>query len=197
MATDVEICNLALSHIGADSTISALTEQSTEGRQCNLLYPTARDYILRKHPWNFAEKTVALSLTGTPPPDWLYRYQYPGDCVNVLEILTGDRSVSPAVPFRVVAGDDLNSKVILSDKDEAYLRYTARVTNASVYDASFVQLLSWYMAVVLAMPITGKKSVRDDALAGYRLLVGDSEATDSNEKQKDESAEAEWITARS
>ena len=195
-SSEVEICNIALNHLGADSTIASLTEQSTEARQCNILYAPSRDYILRKHPWGFAEKVVALSSLGSPPPDWSYRYQYPSDCIKIREVLTGDRNVSDPVPYKVAAGDDLNSRVILSDKDEAYLRYTARVTNAAVFDASFVQMLAWYMAVQLAMPLTGKKSIRDDALVGYQLISGDAEATDSNEKEPDEHKEASWVKAR-
>jgi len=197
MASSVgEICNIALNHIGTDSTIASINEKSEEARQCKLLYASARDYILRKHPWSFAEKTVALSSLGSPPPDWSYRYQYPSDCVKAREIIKESRTSSDPVPFKVVAGDDLNSRVILCDKDEAYLRYTARVTNAAVFDASFVQELAWYLALQLAMPLTGKKSVRDDAVIGYRLIVGDAEATDMNEKEPDEHREAEWISGR-
>jgi len=192
----VEICNLALNNLGAKSTIASITEQSVEARQCNVVYGPARDYILRKHPWSFAEKTVALSSLGSPPPDWSYRYQYPSDCVKAREILTGDRNDSDPVPYKVAAGDDLNSKVILCDKDGAYLRYTARVTNAAVFDSSFVQQLAWYMAIQLAMPLTGKKSIRDDAVSGYRLIAGDAEATDMNEKEHDAHKEAEWISGR-
>ena len=36
MASEVDICNLALSHIGASATISSLTEQSEEAFHCNL-----------------------------------------------------------------------------------------------------------------------------------------------------------------
>lgn len=195
-SSDVEICNMALANIGARSTIASLTEQSTEARQCNIIYGPARDYILRKHPWKFATKVVALSDIGSPPPDWSYRYQYPSDCLNAREILTGDRSVSAPVPFEIVAGDTLNDKAILSDKDQAYLRYTARVTNAAIFDASFVELFSWYMAIKLAMPLTGKKSIRDDALFGYRLVLGDAEATDLNEGEHDPHRESDFITSR-
>ena len=98
MSSEVEICNLSLSHIGTRSTISALNENSNEARQCNIHYAPARNFVLRKHPWGFAEKTLALAVLSDPPPNWLYKYQYPTDCVTAIELVPEDKAVSPPIP---------------------------------------------------------------------------------------------------
>ena len=51
--TEVEICNLALSHVG-DSKITTLTDANPAARKCNQWYAIARDSLLRSYRWNFA-----------------------------------------------------------------------------------------------------------------------------------------------
>lgn len=106
MPSEVSICNRALASIGARSTISALTEQSTEARACNLIFADTRDEVLNMAFWNFARKTELLSLIksapGTPTnagstanqwssdyptPPWLYEYAYPADALQIRQIV--------------------------------------------------------------------------------------------------------------
>jgi len=57
MATNVQICNLALSHIGSRAFIQDLSsDTSVEARYCNLLFNDARQAVLRDapHGWGFA-----------------------------------------------------------------------------------------------------------------------------------------------
>ena len=53
MATEVSICSNALRKLG-DDPITSLTEDTERARLCNAFYNTARDSLLRSHPWNFA-----------------------------------------------------------------------------------------------------------------------------------------------
>lgn len=100
MTTRTEIANRALAAIAAKATIANLDlENSTEAKQARLLYDTTRDAMLRGAHWNFATRTLPLSLLksapGTPEnptggawnpdtmpaPPWLYEYAYPSDCL--------------------------------------------------------------------------------------------------------------------
>ena len=102
MTSVVSICNRALASIGTRSTIASLTEQSTEAKQCNLIYEATRDEVLSMAFWNFARKTDTLALLksapGTPTntaaansvwskiypaPPWLFEYSYPADAIQV------------------------------------------------------------------------------------------------------------------
>ena len=51
--TFVEIANRAITFLGG-TTITALTDDTKEGRAVLRLYEQTRDQILRDHPWNFA-----------------------------------------------------------------------------------------------------------------------------------------------
>jgi hypothetical protein len=65
MASEVDICNLALGHIRAGS-IGSLNDSSQPAKLCKNLYPILRDRCLRELPWHFNRKVKALSrLEGT------------------------------------------------------------------------------------------------------------------------------------
>lgn len=198
MSSEVEVCNIALSHTGTRSTISALTEESAEARQCSILYKPARDFVLRAAQWKFAQKRVALALLTTPTWEWLYRYQMPSDCLNANEIIPQSRNVSAPVPFEIGASDDLNSKNIFTDQEGAELRYTGKITNASVFDPAFVQALAWWLATQLILPLTGDKVARDKALLAYKSAMSAATTYDQNEGQRDprKDREAEQIEGR-
>ncbi|NIS52792.1 MAG: hypothetical protein GWN94_17050 [Phycisphaerae bacterium] len=62
MATQVDICNLALDMLGAKN-ITALTEASKEAALSSRLWEHALDEALREFPWNFARKRTELEYT--------------------------------------------------------------------------------------------------------------------------------------
>ena len=64
MATEVDICNLALAHLGDDATIASLSppEGSAQAEKAARFYPIARNTLLEMHTWNFASKAWKLSI---------------------------------------------------------------------------------------------------------------------------------------
>lgn len=197
MTSVVAICNMALSHIGTKSTIVSLDEASPEARLCRVHYDTTRDAALRMHPWNFATRRRTLSDLGSPPGDWTFRYGYPTDCLHArgLILVNGDPSPSFEVAISTdAAGNDI--RVILSDEPSALLVYTRRVTDPAIYDAEFVSALSWLLAADLAMPLTGKRDKRADALQMAEIAVARAKARDAGEGKPDEDRDADWILAR-
>ncbi len=106
MTSTTDIANRALSAIGTRSQIASLTENSNEARNCNLLFDSLRDELLRLAPWNCATNFNNLALIcaapgtpenptvgasswqkGIPPPPWSYEYAYPSDCLRPLWIV--------------------------------------------------------------------------------------------------------------
>lgn len=198
MATKVDICNMALSHIGSQSHVQSLTEASVEAKQCNLVFDTVLEEVLRQHPWSFATRVATLvKHAAAPPPDWRYRYQYPADCLNAFELLTAASTrTSPPIPYKIELLDDGSTKTILSDADGVSLRYVMRVSDTVLLDAQFTEALSWRLARELAMPLTRKASVWQLAEQGYRLTVGGAWASDFNEGHRGDAAQPATIRAR-
>lgn len=84
VSSDVEVCNLALDHIGK-ATITSLTENSVEARKCARHYPQARDAALAFSNWTFARRSRLLSEVASNDFEdvWDHAYDLPNDAVTV------------------------------------------------------------------------------------------------------------------
>lgn len=170
MASEVDICNLALGHLGDTATVASLDppEGSAQAEHCARFYPIARDSLLEMHPWGFATKRVQLAQLGTGWPEWDYSYAQPADALNIIAVLppyaTDDYSVGLSnvpmaaggsyVPQAFSCEVDANgADVIYTDQEDAVLRYTALVTDTTKFSPLFVMSLSWHLASMLAGPI--------------------------------------------
>lgn len=199
MASDVEICNLALSHLGQTKTISSINppdKNSSVARTCSRLYSVARDSALRSFPWNFAKRFKALApIDGTPDGGWSYQYAYPTDCLMAREICKDNESDNP-IEFEIVANETLDSKIILTNRENAVLEYTAAITNTNLFDAEFVNAFSWLLAHYLALPVTRSQRKKDSTMQTFQSLIGSTEANNANEEHIDNNVDAPWIQAR-
>ena len=163
MASETEICQLALAHIGDQYDIASLTENSTEAEICNLVYEPTRDMMLRGHTWGFAKKYRTLvALDGEEPGIWEYMFTYPTDCLKIRYVnkATGKHLHNP-VEFEVSLNDE-DKKVILCDEAEPVIVYTKAVTNPGLFDSSFYMALSYAVASRIAIPLTGDKELASE-----------------------------------
>lgn len=89
MASDVDICNLALAHLGDEATVSSIDppEGSAQAEHCARFYPMARDTVLEAHDWNFATTRGVLALVGSAWPSWAFCYELPSACVRAISVL--------------------------------------------------------------------------------------------------------------
>ena len=89
MASEVEICNLALAHLGDEATVASIDppEGSAQAEHCARFYPIARDGLLQMHPWNFASRRVSLASVTMPYTMWKYAYACPGDMMVAVAVL--------------------------------------------------------------------------------------------------------------
>ena len=60
-ATALELCNDALSEIGAANITSLTANATKEDRVCNQFYAKLRDELLKQFSWNFAKKATPLN----------------------------------------------------------------------------------------------------------------------------------------
>jgi len=194
MASEVEICNLALSHIGKYH-INSLADAQKESIECRLLYPRARDSVLRDHPWNFARKQLTLGELTETYVNWDYAYQYPVDCLLALEIYNPSGS-DDQIPFEIGISADLNSRVILTNHEQAVLIYTAAVTNPNIFDSVFIDAMAYRMAADLALPLRGDPQVQQAMLNLYAGLLGRAQTVNANEQFQDPVDDCSFITAR-
>lgn len=93
MASEVDIANIALSHLGDDATVASLDppEGSAQAEHCARFYPVARDSLLESHNWAFSTQRIAMAEIANPPPSpWRHVYQAPSDVINMLAVWPND-----------------------------------------------------------------------------------------------------------
>lgn len=175
MATSkVDLANAALVDLAQDIPIASFSEATKHARLFNRSFDRIRDLVLGEHAWPFAMTSVALALqVQSPLPGWTYRYTYPSDCLNALAVTdeNGIRggmalasSGSESQPwlvwrngqqaFAVVHGTQDTS--IVTDLEEAYLIYIARVDDVGRYPPKFAEALVKRLAWQLAPAIMGE-----------------------------------------
>lgn len=194
--SSVTIANMALSHIGAKSSIESLDENSSEAKQCKLWYAFSLEQALESYDWSFARTRRALALSGEAPPDqWSYRYQYPADCVKARRIWNPAGEQADAVPFEIEMGADDN-RTILTDIQGAVLIFTKSVTNPALFSKLFVEMLSRGLAQHIAFALTGKTEVTKEQAGAYQSILRAAAAYDGNERVGQPPRDAEWIRGR-
>lgn len=200
MATKVEICNMAIAHLGAGKPISNIdTERSAEASACRLFFDIARDATLREFKWPFATSIVALQeIEEAPSTEWSYSYQYPNTCLFFRRILSGTRidTQDTRVPYKVVQ-DDART-VIYTDQPEAEAEITLKQTNPAIFPPDFVLALSYRLASYIAPSVGGSegKKLRAEMLQLYSSELGQAQANAYNEEVSEQMPDAETIRAR-
>ena len=198
MASVVSICNLALSNIGKDN-IAALTDAGAEARACSQFYEQARDTMLQAYPWRFAGVTVSMAeITNLKLGQWGYAYQRPTDCLKVRWLRPAYSEDEPALSKQdeLAYPYEIEGQTVYANLSPAFLRYTSRMTDPSVFPPLFVEALSWSLAVRLAMPLTRDPKVRADAWQISTLMVGQAQMMDANEERETSDHASELIAGR-
>jgi len=163
MSSEVDICNLALSHLGDEAEVSAIDppDGSIQAAHCGRYYPMARDVLLEAHPWTFATKRIAIAqLDNALASDWSYAYALPSTCLRPLSALVpgqpeqflSQESDSGSHPYIVEAGAD-GGLVLYTNVDAATLRFIDRVADPTKFTPGFTMALSRLLAAYLAGPI--------------------------------------------
>lgn len=224
MASVVDICNLALAHLGDTATVSSIDppEGSAQSSHCARFYPIALNAVLEMHAWGFATTRIAIAYAATNPTStWKYAYAAPANVVNYLEILSpeavDDYSVgvqmagvgpysAPVVGLGVyvpqdyaVEKDDNGDDIILTNQEDAVLRFTQLVTDTTKFTPLFVLTLSHYLASMLAGPLLKGETGRSEAKEQLKLALNyqaQAEGSDANQRRIKPAPGAAWMVNR-
>lgn len=201
MASVVDIANLALSHLGEDATISSIDppEGSAEAEHAAMFYPQARDALLEMHEWRFATKRVLLALTTSDTFEWGYAYALPSNMLRALAVLPETASAEDDGEDYDQQLDSDAVQIILTNCEEASLKYTARVTDTTRFPPLFVEALSWLLASHLAGPIikgeAGRK-VAAGCLQTAMAFLTQAKVSDANQRKVEPEHSPAWIGGR-
>jgi len=98
VASQVDIYNLALTHLDISQTVQSVNDNTVSAGTCNRFYDFVRKKVLEAAFWDFATKTAALALlldqntlsvqSQIKEPGWRYIYARPNDCLRSLAVTT-------------------------------------------------------------------------------------------------------------
>ena len=191
MASVVNICNMALSHIGSDARVSSISppDGSVEAGHCATFYDQARTEMLEPGNWALTLKRVALAAVDNASTAWAYAYAKPSDCLRPLRILTPTLGVTVFTQDEVTlaasdnssAAFEIEGAVLYSNEPDAVLLYTQDVTDTTKFTPSFTSALSYLLASYLAGPIIkGSEGMKiGDAMRQRAMSLADVSAAAS------------------
>jgi hypothetical protein len=196
MATDVSICNLALSRIGANTITSLTANAVKEDRLCNQFYAQFRDELLKSFAWNFALKTTPLNRVDLFETDTDY-----SDIITITNVATSNPMVVTAATnyatgyivkiWDVSGTDEINDQTfevtlantasfaLLGVDGGKFATYTAggkvvRQEPMSMYSAGYTYVIPSDCLKALRIDGGAEFEIFGDEYGGKRLLTTDS-----------------------
>lgn len=199
MANQVQIVNSALTKLGA-TRITALTDNTKSAREMNAIYELRRDACLRAHNWNFAMERTSLSAL-SEAPSWGYSvaYQLPTDCLRVVQV--NDIWVIPGSSDFIGGPDEepfkIEGRKIVTDWSAPLkIRYIKRVTDASQYDATFVEFLASDLAHQACEALTQSNSKKASAEKDLERALLSAVRANAIELPPQPMPDDSWMAAR-
>lgn len=182
--TDVDICNKAITKVNGNR-ITALGQDSKEGRLCALLYEQERDALLEEHPWNFAIGRQQLAQLSTAPAfEFDYAYSLPADAIRPLYMYDStDR-------FKIESGN------LLTDENPVKLVYIKQVTDTSKFSPLFIDALATKLAAELAKAIPNDSKLAERLLSELQLKLKSAKIRDGQAGTVDRTFHDTFLDAR-
>lgn len=223
MASETDICNMAMAYLGDDATIASISppDNSSQSTHCARFYPIARNTLLEMHAWGFATKRQSLALLlEAPPSSWLYVYAAPADALNFLAVIPSDTtddfgigrpnngsstgitnsSVGIYTPQTYThEADATGAQIIYTNQVNAVLRYTALVTDPTQFTPLFIEALAWLLASKLAGPVlkgdAGAK-MSMECIKQFRYWMSQATMSDANQQRHQTPMQTSWLANR-
>lgn len=239
MASEIDICNLALGHLGDDATVSSISppEGSIQAEHCARFFPIARDLTLEAHEWGFATRRANMAMLGSaatsdigatgiaPPPEWLYVYQLPSDCRNIIKLrdpnVPPDLMLTdvpqgypnsfqpyvqpygcfPDIPYELESLSD-GTNVVYTNLENAIVHYVASVTDTTKFSAQFTDAVGWLLASYLAGPIIkgdAGAAMAQTMMKAYLVSLSKAMTNDANNRRRTQAESqrtAPWMASR-
>lgn len=222
MASDVDICNLALANLGDDATIASIDppEGSAQAEHCARFYPIARDLVMEAHSWTFTTKRVQGALLTSEASTWQYAYALPADALTIYAVLPNDATddlaylpldaqqlplqwyVSPTgyTPqnYTLELLSD-GTSVIYTNQENAIIWYQARQIDPTKYPVLVVMAIAWQLSAMIAGPMLkgelGAQEAKRCTVMAQQFLA-QATAADSNQVRKPVDHVVSWIAGR-
>lgn len=213
MASDINICNMALANIGVEG-ITSFSELSQQAKMCSNFYAHVRDYLQGSYAWGFNKKQVRLVRDIVSIiPGWPYIYAYPVEALNVQRVYEAELDsggvwregmVQWGTEYEQQAHGrrlfDIQmgvTKRICTDCINAWAECRIRVEDVNLFPPAFAETLSWGLATRIALALTKSQDVAGNCNAMYQQALSLALVNDAGESYTFSEQPISWINARS
>lgn len=173
MASETEICVLALRRLGQEANLTSLDENCAYVETAKASLPIVKDALLERHAWNFATTKVRPAKLAEKPIGWDAMYAIPSDCLRVLSVFSEEAYSMRTVLEKASQGyfQDRSvmsmwhtedqwivemygpHRVLETNIEKPVLHYVRRVKETGLFSPTFTDALTWHLAASLAGPI--------------------------------------------
>ena len=226
MASEVDIVNLALSHLGDTATVASLypPEGSTQAELAARFYPIARDSLLELHTWSFAMRRENLAALTNVSDQWQYTYAMPNNVAQIVSIIPSTAKddysvhVDPLTAFGFPYNIDSmavatayvpqaydietlsdGTRVIRTNQESAMARFVALITDTTKFSPLFTMALSWHLASMLAGPILKGDVGSAEAkrcLQQMQIYLSQAKTSDADQRDIKPNHIVSWVVGR-
>jgi len=210
MASEVDICNLAMARNGDEASVVSIDppDGSAQAAHCARFYPMVRDALLQAHPWTFAKRRARMAERSELPDGvsgWAHSYALPSQCLRVMYVLppdAADDELYDAQQEFSQETDQDGEQVVLTDCESAVAVYIRRVSDPTKFSPLFIEALSWRLAGAVAGPLIKGPAGVQQALRCEQMaanLLKSATALDSNQgrqRMRDTPPPASWLKER-
>lgn len=201
MSSVVNLCNLALSHLGDSATVASIDppEGSAQAEHCSRFYPIARDSLLEMHDWKFATRRAVLSELTVDSFNWAHAYAEPNGALRIISVLDATQSAEDeSHPYAAESGKD-GAALIYTDLQNATVRYVARVTDTTKFSPLFNDTLARLLASYIAGPLikgSSGQSAAKSCYSNFLTALAMAKVSDANQRKSDQTHTPGWIADR-
>ena len=193
MPAETDIVNVALRKIGG-TAITALDDGSTNANIAQDLYDEIRDSLLRSHPWNFATKRASLAkLTTAPTFEFDNAFAMPADWLRTVSVHDNDAGLGALWHRAEVVAD---TRVILANAEQVYMRYVYQVTDPNLMTADFRMTLEAALARDLALPVASSNTLYQAFDDQLRIVLSKAKSVDAQGSSPEARPRGSWADSR-
>lgn len=183
MATQKEICNIALGLLGAEP-IDSISDNTRVAKCCLTFYESTKLNLLRSHNWNFAMKRATVNSSATPAFEYKYAVTKPTDYLRIVSFYNYSGS------FKEEGGS------ILLNQSSAQINYIRSDVTEADFDPSFAVCLASKLAHVMCYQITQSGTLVPSMEKIHKDDLAQARRNNAISNTPDAFQEPVWLTER-
>lgn len=191
MASQVSICNLALSWLGTNP-ITSIDDDTVEAKICKANYDENLKAVLEDRDWTFAmERLILTPLVETPTFGYSHAFLIPARVRRVVSVSDGAAIGSNVTGTEIDWQKEQNK--IVANQEKIYVRTVSDAFDPAKYPSAYVHAFAARMAAEMSIPLTHSQKLSEQMWALYGNKITIASASDGRQGRR-EHLEASRLT---